>query len=114
MRCLGREWPANLSGFWRPGLGGSTRVDVPLRIPVWLETVPVLMELLGVKHVALVSHSCGSLYLLNTLYHLRHILSPTKPYVALMGKLTIFSFLIRSFSRFSYLCMYVYINQTTY
>jgi len=59
-------------------------VELTQRVPVWLETVPSLLNHLKIKHVVLASHSCGAIYLLNTLYHLPHILSPTKPYVALL------------------------------
>lgn len=55
------------------------------RLPVWLETVPALLQALDVKHVSLVSHSAGTLYLLNTLDTHRNILHPEAPYVALLG-----------------------------
>jgi len=66
-------------------MGGSTPVELKHRVATWLETVPFLLEHLGVERVALVSHSCGSIYLLNTLLHLPHILSPSKPYVAMLA-----------------------------
>jgi hypothetical protein len=68
----------------RPGMGGSTLVPLPLRIPVWIETVPVLLKRLGIERVHLLSHSAGTMYLLNTLYHHRSILYP-RPYVALIS-----------------------------
>lgn len=54
------------------------------RVTVWLETVPVLLEKIGAKHVTLVSHSSGTIFLLNTLYYFPQILSPTRPFVALL------------------------------
>ncbi|KAK5172044.1 uncharacterized protein LTR77_003681 [Saxophila tyrrhenica] len=66
-------------------MGGSTRVPLKIRIAVWLETVPALLKLLGVERVSLMCHSAGTIYLLNTLYHLREILDPVKPYVAIIG-----------------------------
>ena len=48
------------------------------------DTVPGLLEHLGVQYVSLVSHSCGSINLLNTLLHYREILYPPKPYVAVI------------------------------
>lgn len=51
----------------------------------WLETVPVLLARLGVKHVAIVTHSAGTIYTLNTLTHYRSILHPENPYVAFLG-----------------------------
>ncbi|KAK5113675.1 hypothetical protein LTR62_003302 [Meristemomyces frigidus] len=69
----------------RPSMGGSTPVDISQRIPVWLETVPVLLQKLNIKHVHLLSHSAGTMYLLNTLYHHRDILYPHYPYAALLA-----------------------------
>ncbi len=66
-------------------MGHSTDVPLTQRIPVWLELVPLLLGHLGISHVALVSHSAGTMYLLNTLYHHRDILHPTKPFVGLVG-----------------------------
>ena len=50
-----------------------------------LEMVPALLEHLNIRHVALASHSCGAIYLLNTVLHLRHYLHPRKPYAAMIG-----------------------------
>ncbi len=69
----------------RPGFGGTTSVPINQRIDVWLEIVPAILAKLGVQHVSLVSHSAGTLPLLNTLLRLRDILHPTRPYIALMG-----------------------------
>ncbi|KAK3701694.1 hypothetical protein LTR37_015347 [Vermiconidia calcicola] len=66
-------------------MGGSTPVALSLRVQVWLETVPALLRKLNVEHVSLMSHSAGTIYCLNTLYHLRDILDPMKPYVAMIG-----------------------------
>ncbi|KAJ8612336.1 hypothetical protein MRB53_037546 [Persea americana] len=63
----------------RPGFGGSTPVPVPQRVDVWLETVPAVLAALDVEHVALVSHSAGAIYLMNTLVRLPHVLHPTHP-----------------------------------
>ncbi|KAF4837121.1 hypothetical protein CGCTS75_v001517 [Colletotrichum tropicale] len=67
----------------RPGFGGTTPVPPNLRIRAWLAIVPALLAHLGVRHVALAAHSGGTLYALNTLLHHRHLLSPSRPYVAL-------------------------------
>lgn len=71
----------------RPGIGGSTPVPIDQRIGVWLETVPRLLQHLDVtdEGVSLVSHSAGTIYLLNTLYYLREILHKERPYVAMLG-----------------------------
>ncbi|KAH7133729.1 Alpha/Beta hydrolase protein [Dactylonectria macrodidyma] len=69
----------------RPGMGKSTDVPLQQRISVWLELVPRLLEHLGIKHVAIASHSAGTLYSLNTLYHLRDILDPERPSITLLA-----------------------------
>lgn len=65
-------------------MGNSTNTPLDQRVPVWLEIVPRLLAHLGIEHVALISHSAGAIYLLNTLYHCRGILHPERPYVALL------------------------------
>lgn len=60
-------------------------MKVEQRMNVWLETVPILLKKLNIEHVFFTSHSAGTLYLFNTLYHLRDILDPRAPYVALLG-----------------------------
>ena len=69
----------------RPGLGGTPPVDLEHRVQTWLEIVPALLDHVGLKYVALVSHSAGTIYLLNTLLYLRRFLHPTQPYVAMLG-----------------------------
>ncbi|KAF7187423.1 hypothetical protein HII31_11312 [Pseudocercospora fuligena] len=69
----------------RPGFGGSTQVSLERRMDVWLEMVPALLQHLGIEHVSLVSHSAGTIYLLNTIYHHRQILDPKAPYAAMLG-----------------------------
>lgn len=68
----------------RPGFGGSSPVAAPEdRVKVWLRIVPALLAHLGIRHVALVSQSAGTIYALNTLLHLPHLLHPIAPYAAL-------------------------------
>ncbi|KAL7807899.1 alpha/beta-hydrolase [Trichoderma aethiopicum] len=69
----------------RPGMGLSTDVPLCQRIPTWIRMLPQLLAHLDIPHVALVAHSAGTLYLLNTLYHHRDLLHPERPYVAFMG-----------------------------
>ncbi|KAF2721890.1 hypothetical protein K431DRAFT_320132 [Polychaeton citri CBS 116435] len=69
----------------RPGMGGSTPVDISQRIPVWLETVPILLQTLDIQHVSLVTHSAGTMYLLNTIHRYPEILDPKAPYIAVMA-----------------------------
>lgn len=54
------------------------------RMRTWLETVPALLQRLDVKHAPLVTHSAGTVYTPNTLFHYRSILDPNAPYVAFM------------------------------
>jgi pimeloyl-ACP methyl ester carboxylesterase len=68
-------------------MGGSTRVELNIRMPVWLETVPALLKKVNVEHVSIVTHSAGGVYTLNTLAKHRSILDPKAPYVALLGTL---------------------------
>ncbi|KAI9687397.1 MAG: hypothetical protein M1820_010466 [Bogoriella megaspora] len=68
----------------RPSMGGSSPVPIAQRIPVWLETVPALLKALGIEHVSLMTHSAGTLFTLNTLYHIRHMLDPQRPFAAFM------------------------------
>ena len=68
-----------------PGMGNTAEVPIDQRIPIWLELVPKLLSHLSIDHVALLSHSSGTIYLLNTLYHCRDILHPERPYVAFLG-----------------------------
>jgi len=60
-------------------------VTIDIRMRVWLETVPVLLQQLDVKHIAMVTHSAGAMYTLNTLLHHRSFLDPKAPYVAFLG-----------------------------
>ncbi|KAJ5902160.1 hypothetical protein N7495_002688 [Penicillium taxi] len=50
----------------RPGMGASTDVPLSQRIAVWVDMLPRLLAHLGISHVSLVSHSNGTMYLLNT------------------------------------------------
>jgi pimeloyl-ACP methyl ester carboxylesterase len=69
----------------RPGMGGATRVPLKIRMEVWLEIVPVLLQKAGVQHVHIITHSAGTMYSMNTLYHLRDYLYPQTPYIAFLG-----------------------------
>ncbi|KAI0014965.1 hypothetical protein F4780DRAFT_766133 [Xylariomycetidae sp. FL0641] len=69
----------------RPGMGDSTDVPLAKRFATWVELVPKLLRHLGIDHVALVSHSAGTLYLLHTLHHCRSVLDPQRPFIAMMA-----------------------------
>ncbi|GKT60643.1 interferon-induced GTP-binding protein Mx2 [Colletotrichum tofieldiae] len=82
--ALAKEHRVRIINPDRPGFGGTTPVPLADRVRVWLEIVPALLRHLGVRHVSVASHSAGTIYALNTLLYLRRILSPTRPYVALI------------------------------
>lgn len=67
----------------RPGIGGTTKADAQFRLETWLEIVPALLRHLNISHVSVACHSAGTLYALHMLLHLRHLLDPKRPYVAL-------------------------------
>ncbi|KAI0436907.1 hypothetical protein F4803DRAFT_198279 [Xylaria telfairii] len=67
----------------RPGFGSTTDVEPADRIRVWLDIVEGLLQHLGIKQVSVIGYSGGSVYAMNVLLHLRHLLHPTHPYVAL-------------------------------
>ena len=69
----------------RPGIGGTQAVPLDQRIATWLDMVSALFDHVKIKHVHLASHSAGTIFVLNTLLHLRHLLHPIRPYVALFG-----------------------------
>ncbi|KAH6871613.1 hypothetical protein B0T10DRAFT_500399 [Thelonectria olida] len=69
----------------RPGMGKSTDVPLDKRVSTWVELVPRLLQHLGIPHVALASHSAGTVFLLNTLSQCRDVLHPTKPFAALLA-----------------------------
>lgn len=60
-------------------------MTIDVRMRIWLETVPALLQRLDVKHVAMVTHSAGAVYTLNTLFYHRSLLDPKAPYVAFLG-----------------------------
>ncbi|KAI1175170.1 hypothetical protein F4777DRAFT_551562 [Nemania sp. FL0916] len=67
----------------RPGFGGTPDVPPADRVRVWLEIVETLLQHLGIQHVAIFAYSGGTVYAMNILLHLRHLLHPVHPYVAL-------------------------------
>lgn len=69
----------------RPGIGGTDMVNLSQRVTTWLDMVPALLNHIGVKHVHLAAHSAGTIFVLNTILHLRHLLHPKKPFAALFG-----------------------------
>lgn len=69
----------------RPGIGGTGQVNIDQRIATWLDIVPALLDHVGVKYVHLAAHSAGTIFILNTLLHQRHLLHPTTPFVAMFG-----------------------------
>jgi hypothetical protein len=60
------------------------------RISIWLEIVPALLNHLGISHVIPVAHSDGTIYLLNTIAHLRHLLQPQRPCAMILGMFPVY------------------------
>ena len=82
---LARKHKVRFLAIDRPGIGGTQAVPLDQRVATWLDMVPALLDHVQVKHVHLASHSAGTIFVLNTLLHLRHLLHPLRPYVALFG-----------------------------
>ncbi|KAH8203990.1 hypothetical protein TruAng_001801 [Truncatella angustata] len=69
----------------RPGMGGTTDTEAKASLRVWLDIVSALLQHLGVSKISLACHSAGTIYALHTALHLRHLLHPDRPYIALCG-----------------------------
>ncbi|TVY19414.1 hypothetical protein LARI1_G002554 [Lachnellula arida] len=69
----------------RPGFGGSTPVPLHHRISTFLETVPALLHHLTIPHIALASHSSGTIFALNLLATHPSLLSPSTPTLTLFA-----------------------------
>ncbi|KAI1753173.1 hypothetical protein F4782DRAFT_100702 [Xylaria castorea] len=80
---LARRYGVRVISPDRPGFGGTTDVEPADRVRVWLDIVQALLQHLGIKQVSIFGYSAGSVYAMNVLLHLRHLLHPTHPYVAL-------------------------------
>ncbi|KAG9255102.1 Alpha/Beta hydrolase protein [Emericellopsis atlantica] len=65
----------------RFGFGETKNVPLESRISAWTAAMPRFLEALGIKHVALLSHSAGTIYNLNLLWHHREVLHPTRPMI---------------------------------
>ena len=77
-------------GYGRFGMGISTDVLLEKRISTWLQLVPKIIAHLQIKSFALMSHSAGTIYALNTLWHCRDLLGE-RPYLALLGTYIVLS-----------------------
>ncbi|KAK1574672.1 uncharacterized protein LY79DRAFT_565421 [Colletotrichum navitas] len=82
--ALAKQHHVRVINLDRPGFGGTTPVPAADRVRIWLEIVPALLHHLGVRHVSIAAHSCGTIYALNIVLHQRRLLSPARPYVALV------------------------------
>ena len=52
---------------------------------MYVDMITALLAHLRVQHIAIITHSNGTIYTLNTMLKLRHILHPTKPFVAFLA-----------------------------
>lgn len=68
------------------------------RVETWLEIVPAVLEELKIKHVALMSHSAGTIYAFNTAVKLPHLMYPGgKGFMGCLGEFSaLVCFLISS------------------
>ena len=82
---LAKEKGIRLIGVDRPGIGGTDSVPLKHRITTWLDIVPALLQHLNITCVSLASHSSGSMFMLSTMLHLRHLLHPERPYAAFIS-----------------------------
>ncbi|KAI1299008.1 Alpha/Beta hydrolase protein [Xylaria venustula] len=80
---LAQQYGVRIISPDRPGFGGTTDVPPEDRVRVWLEIVEALLQHLSVRHVSILGYSGGSIYAMNVLFRLRHLLHPIHPYVAL-------------------------------
>lgn len=82
---LCKRYRVRFLGIDRPGIGGTDPVALNQRVATWLDMVPALLDHVGVKHVHLAAHSSGTIFVLSTILHQRHLLHPTKPFAAFFG-----------------------------
>ncbi|PYI30924.1 hypothetical protein BP00DRAFT_371961 [Aspergillus indologenus CBS 114.80] len=82
---LANEIGVRILSIDRPGIGGSTAVPIEKRVFVWLESVTALLDYLSISHVVPISHSAGTIYLLNLLVHKRDLLLPQTPIAMLLA-----------------------------
>ncbi|KAH8820397.1 Alpha/Beta hydrolase protein [Xylogone sp. PMI_703] len=69
----------------RPGFGASTQVPLQDRLSTFLEVSPLLLSHLKISHVALASHSAGTIYALNFLHAYPDLLYPKNPSLTLLA-----------------------------
>jgi pimeloyl-ACP methyl ester carboxylesterase len=82
---IAQDYGIRIIAVDRPGIGGTGVVPLEHRMATWLDIVPALLNHLDIKYIGLASHSAGTMYILSTVMHLRHLLHPDKPYIALFG-----------------------------
>ncbi|KAJ5157258.1 uncharacterized protein N7482_008358 [Penicillium canariense] len=66
----------------RPGMGASTDVPLAERVAAWTDMLPLFLAYLGISRVSLVSHSAGTIYLLNTWAQCRDYINPVMAVIA--------------------------------
>ncbi|KAI1324109.1 Alpha/Beta hydrolase protein [Xylariaceae sp. FL0255] len=80
---LARQHGVRIISPDRPGFGGTTDVPPHDRVRTWLEIVEALLAHLDIKRVSILGYSGGAIYSMNVLLHLRHLLHPDRPFIAL-------------------------------
>lgn len=112
LSALARKHRVRLIAADKFGLGGTERVGIEWRVKGYVGTsqrsgaertcpltlasirmksnpsiadlIEALLAHLNIKHVAFASHSAGTIYILNCVLKLRHLLHPTNPFICLL------------------------------
>ena len=82
---LARDKNIRLISPDKPGIGGSSNVGLQDKIDTWLETLDALVQHLNIENMALVGHSSGAIYVLNSILRSSNVLNTERPYVALVA-----------------------------
>lgn len=76
LHVIARRAGVRLLVIDRPGMGASTDVPLAHRVDTWIEVLPKVLSHLKIPRVSLVSHSAGTIYLLNTWARCRDCINP--------------------------------------
>ncbi|EPS32747.1 hypothetical protein PDE_07707 [Penicillium oxalicum 114-2] len=82
LHVIARRAGVRLLVIDRPGMGASTDVPLAHRVDTWIEVLPKVLSHLKIPRVSLVSHSAGTIYLLNTWARCRDCINPVAAVIA--------------------------------
>ncbi|OIW32563.1 hypothetical protein CONLIGDRAFT_630243 [Coniochaeta ligniaria NRRL 30616] len=80
---LGKKHKIRIISLDRPGIGGTDAAAPDKRLGLWREAVPALLAHLGIQHVSMACHSCGTIWALDMVLHHPELLHPQRPYLAI-------------------------------